>query len=216
MIQIHSFSFNPFQENTFVLSNSSNECIIIDAGCYFDKEKKALLDYINQKKLKPISFLNTHAHLDHVFGLQYLKQQFPDVPFLLHERELPVLNSAVAVSTKYGVPCDTPPQPNTLINENTDLIFGDEKIKILFTPGHSPGSLSFYFEKEKFVISGDCLFQQSIGRTDLPGGDFSTLVQSIRTQLFSLPDETKVYSGHGGITTIGEEKNFNPFVGVNK
>ena len=208
MIQIHSFSFNPFQENTYLLVNSANECIIIDAGCYFDEEKTTLSDYIKENKLKP--------HLDHVFGLQHLKQQYPDVPFLLHERELPVLNSAVTVSAKYGVPCDTPPQPDKLIDENSDLTFGNEKIKILFTPGHSPGSLSFYFEKEKFVISGDCLFQQSIGRTDLPGGDFSTLVQSIHTQLFSLPDETKVYSGHGGVTTIGDEKNFNPFVGLNK
>jgi glyoxylase-like metal-dependent hydrolase (beta-lactamase superfamily II) len=164
----------------------------------------------------PTIFLNTHAHLDHVFGLNYVKEKYPNVPFLLHERELPVLHSAVAVSTKYGVPCDAPPQPDRLIDENTELTLGDEKIKILFTPGHSPGSLSFYFEKEKFVISGDCLFQQSIGRTDLPGGDFSTLVQSIHTQLFSLPNETKVYSGHGGVTTIGEEKNFNPFVGLNK
>jgi glyoxylase-like metal-dependent hydrolase (beta-lactamase superfamily II) len=216
MIQIHSFSFNPFQENTYLLVNNKNECIIIDAGCYFEEEKKALSDFIDKNNLTPTIFLNTHAHLDHVFGLNYVKQMYPAVPFLLHERELPVLHSAVAVSTKYGVPCDAPPQPDTLIDENTDLVFGDEKIKILFTPGHSPGSLSFYFEKEKFVISGDCLFQQSIGRTDLPGGDFSTLVQSIHSQLFSLPNETKVYSGHGGVTTIGEEKNFNPFVGLNK
>jgi glyoxylase-like metal-dependent hydrolase (beta-lactamase superfamily II) len=216
MIQIHSFSFNPFQENTFVLSNAKNECIIIDAGCYFEEEKKELLSFIQAKKYTPIYLLNTHAHLDHVFGLHFLKQQFPTVPFLLHERELPVLNSFIAVTKNYGVPADAPPQPDTFINEKSEIFFGDEKIKILFTPGHSPGSLSFYFEKEKFVIGGDCLFQQSIGRTDLPGGDFSTLVQSIHSQLFALPDETIVYSGHGPTTTIGEEKNFNPFVGINK
>ena len=125
------------------------------------------------------------------------------------------MHSAPVVSKQYGIPCDIPPTPDYFINEKSELKLGDEKIKILFTPGHSPGSLSFYFEQEKFVLSGDALFQQSIGRTDLPGGDFSTLIQSIHDKLFSLPDETKVYSGHGSVTTIRDEKNFNPFVGKN-
>jgi glyoxylase-like metal-dependent hydrolase (beta-lactamase superfamily II) len=147
--------------------------------------------------------------------LKFLKEKFPDVPFTMSELELPVLHSAPVVSSQYGVPCDVPPLPNYFIDEKSELKLGDKAIKILFTPGHSPGSLSFYFEEEKFVISGDALFQQSIGRTDLPGGNFSTLVQSIHNKLFTLPNKTQVYSGHGDVTTIGEEKNFNPFVGKN-
>ena len=133
----------------------------------------------------------------------------------MHEREIPVLHSAPVVSKQYGTGVLLRGLPDYFINEKSELKLGDEKIKILFTPGHSPGSLSFYFEQEKFVLSGDALFQQSIGRTDLPGGDFSTLIQSIHDKLFSLPDETKVYSGHGSVTTIRDEKNFNPFVGKN-
>ena len=215
MISIHTFTFNPFQENTYILYNEQKHCIIVDAGCYFEEENNQLLNFIQQNNLQPVLLLNTHAHLDHVFGLKFLKEKFPNVPFTLHERELPVLHSLPVVSAKYGVPCDVPPTPDYFIDEKSELKLGDKKIEILFTPGHSPGSLSFYFGEEKFVLSGDALFQQSIGRTDLPGGDFSTLVQSIHDKLFSLPDETQVYSGHGSVTTIGEEKNFNPFVGKN-
>ena len=215
MLKVHKHTFNPFQENTYVLYNDQKHCIIVDAGCYFEEEKNQLLHFIQQNDLQPVLLLNSHAHLDHVFGLNFLKEKFVNIPFTLHEREIPVLHSAPVVSKQYGIPCDIPPTPDYFINEKSELKLGDEKIKILFTPGHSPGSLSFYFEQEKFVLSGDALFQQSIGRTDLPGGDFSTLIQSIHDKLFSLPDETKVYSGHGSVTTIRDEKNFNPFVGKN-
>ena len=174
-----------------------------------------MLEFIQENKLQPVWFLNTHAHLDHVFGIAFLKKYFP-VPFIIHEKDKPVFDAVPAVSLRYGVACDAPPQPDLMIDENYHLTFDNQRIKILHTPGHSPGSMSFYFEKEKMLISGDTLFQQSIGRSDFEGGNHSQLIQSITEKLFSLPDETKVYSGHGDVTTIGEEKNFNPFVGKNK
>ncbi len=215
MIQIRCFQFNPIQENTYVLFNEKKQCIIVDAGCYFEEEKNELLNFVLENNLQPTLLLNTHAHFDHVFGISFLKNKFPSVPFVLHQNEKVVLDSFAAVTAKYGIAGDVPPDADYFIDEKSELKLGDEKIKILFTPGHSLGSLSFYFEPENMVVSGDVLFQQSIGRTDIMGGDFSTLVQSIHDKLFTLPDETQVYSGHGAVTTIGEEKDFNPFVGKN-
>lgn len=210
MIQLQSFTFSPFQENTYLLSDENKNAIIIDPGMYGAQELKKMIDYIQQNELKPQQVLLTHAHLDHIFGLKSFLKEY-DLPFFLHEKELPVYNTAEAVAANYGVALSLPSRQFDLISENDKVSFGGEDLEIRFAPGHSPGSICFYSQENNWIISGDVLFQNSIGRTDLPGGDTDTLLKSVQTQLFTLPDETTVYSGHGPSTTVGLEKMNNPF-----
>ena len=210
MLKIKSFEFSPIQENTYILYNEFNDCAIIDPGCYFDDEKDELLQYIDKMALKPRMLLNTHCHLDHVFGNKFIAEKF-GLTLHIHENEKPVLAFAPASGLMYNLPFDNYTGDLIFLNENEKIKLGDDELDILLTPGHSPGSLSFYAKKDKFVVSGDALFYRSIGRTDLPLGDHETLIKSIREKLFSLPGETKVYSGHGPVTSIGEEKTENPF-----
>lgn len=211
MLQIKSFEFSPIQENTYILYNEFSECIIIDPGCYFDEEKETLSGFIDQAGLKPKMLINTHCHLDHVFGNKYVAEKY-DLTLQIHEGEKKVLDFAPASGLMYNMPFDNY-SGDFIYLKGGDLIrLGYDELKVLYTPGHSPASLSFYSPKDGFVISGDVLFYRSIGRTDLPGGDFNTLINSIRNQLFVLPGETKVYSGHGPVTTIEEEKRENQFL----
>ena len=210
MLKIKSFEFSPIQENTYILYNEFNDCLIIDPGCYFDDEKDELLQYIDKMALKPRMLLNTHCHLDHVFGNKFIAEKF-GLTLHIHENEKPVLAFAPASGLMYNLPFDNYTGDLIFLNEHEKIKLGDDELDILLTPGHSPGSLSFYSKKDKFVLSGDALFYRSIGRTDLPLGNHETLIKSIREKLFSLPGETKVYSGHGPVTTIGEEKTENPF-----
>lgn len=211
MLTVKSFVFNPVQENTYIISNANNQCCIIDPGCYFPQEQKELESFITVNKLKPVLLLNTHCHLDHVFGNQFVFKKW-DLRLHIHEREKPVLDFAPSSGLMWQLPFENYTGELVYIKENTKVKIGDDELDILFTPGHSPGSISFYSENNAFVISGDSLFNGSIGRTDLPGGDFDQLIQSIQTQIFSLPDDTKVYSGHGPMTTVGFEKMNNPFL----
>ncbi|MEJ7611497.1 MAG: MBL fold metallo-hydrolase [Ferruginibacter sp.] len=211
MLKIKSFEFSPIQENTYVLYNEFNDCIIIDPGCYFDEEKDRLVAFIEEKQLKPAMLINTHCHLDHVFGNKMLAEKYGLV-LQLHKNEEAVLQFAPASGLMYSMPFDNYTGEFIFINEGDIITLGEDEIKVLFTPGHSPGSLSFFSEKDKFVISGDALFKNSIGRTDLPGGDHDVLIKSIKEKLLVLPDETKVYSGHGPVTTVGEERRGNPFL----
>ena len=211
MLRIKSFEFNPVQENTYVLYNDVNDCIIIDPGCYFDEEKDELISYIETAKLKPVMLLNTHCHLDHVFGNKLLSEKY-GLTLQLHEKEKAVLDFAPASGLMYSLPFDNYSGELIYLKEGETIRLGNDEIKVLLTPGHSPGSLSFYCEKDKFVISGDALFKNSIGRTDLPGGDHDQLIKSIHQNLLTLPDDTKVYSGHGPVTTVGEERRGNPFL----
>jgi len=210
MLKIKSFEFSPIQENTYILYNEFNECIIIDPGCYYDSEKEVLANFIEKTELKPKMLLNTHCHLDHVFGNKFVAEKY-GLTLQLHEKEVQVLQFAPASGLMYNMPFDNYVGSYIFLKPGAALKLGADELEILFTPGHSPASISFYCQKEGFVIAGDVLFKQSIGRTDLPGGDFDTLINSIKTQLFILPDETKVYSGHGPATTIGDEKKFNPY-----
>ncbi len=210
MLKIKSFEFSPIQENTYILYNEFNDCIIIDPGCYYDDEKDELLQYINKMGLTPRMLLNTHCHLDHVFGNKFIAEKF-GLTLHIHENEKPVLAFAPASGLMYNLPFDNYAGDFIFLNDNETIKLGNNEIKVLLTPGHSPGSLGFYCEKEQFVISGDALFYRSIGRTDLPLGDHDTLIKSIREKLFTLPGETIVYSGHGPATTIGDEKTENPF-----
>ncbi len=210
MITIHTFTFNPYQENTFVLSNQNNDCIIIDPGCYTASEQNELKNYITLKQLNPIYLLNTHCHIDHVLGNKFVWDNYGLKP-IIHKNEIPVLDSIPGYAPMFGMQYEVSPAPEKFLEAGDKLFLGEEEFSILLTPGHSPGSICFYHPKQNFLIGGDALFQGSIGRTDLPGGDYDTLIHSIRTQLFTLPDEVVVYPGHGLETNIGWEKNNNPF-----
>jgi hydroxyacylglutathione hydrolase len=211
MLALKAFTFNPVQENTYVLYNEKKECCIIDPGCYFTEERELLKTYIENAGLKPVLLLNTHCHLDHVFGNKFVHETW-NLTLHIHEKEKLVLERAPIAGKTWQLPFDNYEGDLLFLKEGETIKIGEEELEIRFTPGHSPGSVIFYHEAGGFVIGGDVLFNGSIGRTDLPGGDHATLINSIQTQLFTLPDETKVYSGHGSLTTIGFEKMNNPFV----
>jgi glyoxylase-like metal-dependent hydrolase (beta-lactamase superfamily II) len=212
MITIKSFPFNPFYENTYVLSDETGECIIIDPGCHNEEECEELKAYIEKSRLKPVRLLNTHCHIDHVFGNPFVSETWK-LPLEINIHDLPVLESYPKVCEMYGFPMkNLQPEPLTTLEEGKQVKFGHTALEIYFTPGHSPGSVSFYNAKEKFVIGGDVLFQGSIGRSDLPGGDYETLIRSIKEKLLVLPEDVIVYSGHGNPTKIGIEKRTNPFL----
>lgn len=211
MIQIASFTFNPFQENTYVLYDETKECVIIDPGCYDDAERKKLTDFIAAKELKPVRLLNTHCHIDHVFGNAFISRQY-GLGLEIHKLDLPVLQALPQVAHMYQVNAESSPEPSAFLDEGDQVRFGNSSLDILFTPGHSPGSITFYNKEDEFVIAGDVLFYGSIGRTDLPGGDHETLLKSIKEKLYTLDENVKVYAGHMGPTSIGFEKKNNPFV----
>ena len=217
MLTVKTFTFNPVQENTYVLYNEKKECCIIDPGCYFSEERDRLKTDIEKTGLKPILLLNTHCHLDHIFGNKFVHETW-GLDLHLHEKEQPVLDAGPASGLRWQLPFENYEGPLIYIKEGINIKLGDDELEIFFTPGHSPGSVSFYHPPDPvdaaagFVIGGDTLFNGSIGRTDLPGADYDTLINSIQTKLFTLPDDTKVYSGHGPVTTIGFEKMNNPFV----
>lgn len=211
MLSVKSFVFNPVQENTYVLYNEKGQCCIIDPGCYFPEEREELKAEIELAGLTPVLLLNTHCHLDHVFGNKYVHDTW-GLPLHLHELEKPVLDFAPQSGQMWQLPFDNYEGPLVYLNEEKTIKVGEDELEVRFTPGHSPGSVSFYHKAGGFVIGGDVLFQGSVGRTDLPGGSFEMLAKSIHTQLFTLPDETVVYSGHGSATTVGFEKKNNPFV----
>jgi hydroxyacylglutathione hydrolase len=211
MLTVTTYTFNPVEENTYVLYNEQKECCIIDPGCYFQPERDELKTGLEKQGLRPVLLLNTHCHLDHVFGNKFVHDQW-QLNLHLHEKEKAVLDFAPQSASMWGLPFDNYEGPLVYLKEGEIIRIGEDILEILFTPGHSPGSISFYHQAGGFVIGGDVLFNGSIGRTDLPGGDYATLVNSIQTRFFTLPDDTRVYSGHGPFTTIGFEKMNNPFV----
>jgi len=211
MLTVKTFTFSPIQENTYVLYNEKDACLIVDPGCYFGNERRELEEFINEQGLTPKILLNTHCHLDHVFGNKFIHERY-NLDLHLHRKEEVVLRYAPEAGLRWNMPFENY-QGSLHFLEAGDSIFLDEdELKVLFTPGHSPGSICFYCAKQDFVIGGDVLFRSSIGRTDLPGGDFETLIRSIREELFSLPDQTIVYPGHGVPTTVGFEKQNNTFL----
>lgn len=210
MLYVKSFEFNPLQENTYVLYDETGEAVVIDPGCYEKEERDELDQFIAHKKLKVKYLLNTHCHFDHVLGNDHVKQKY-NVPFLIHEIELQTLRAVKTYISNYGFGKYHEVLPDAYLKEGDKVIFGNSELLVLFLPGHAPGHIGFYNEKYKTLIGGDVLFQRSIGRTDLPGGNFQTLINSIHQQLFVLPDDVVVYPGHGNSTTIGEEKISNPF-----
>ena len=212
MFYIKSFTFSPIQENTYILYNETNEAIIIDPGCYFDEEKDAIKKFLQQKQLTPTLLLNTHCHLDHVFGNKFIAEEY-NLTLKTHPKEKPMLQMAAASGLMYNLPFDSYAGEIISLVEGDVIKLGEDELKVIEVPGHSPGHICFYCEKQGFLIGGDVLFQNSIGRTDLPGGNHNQLISNIKEKLLILPDEVIVYSGHGPETTIGYEKKNNPYLG---
>ncbi len=211
MITIQSFTFNPIQENTYVLYDETKECVIIDPGCYDDAERAELVSFIEDNKLNPVKLLNTHCHLDHVFGNAFIAGKY-ELGLEIHQSDQVVLDSFLNSCHMFGLNGEPSPQPSVYLKEGDIVKFGNSILEIVFTPGHSPGSITFFNRTDKFMIAGDVLFQGSIGRTDLPGGNYQTLIDSIKNKLLPLGDDFKVYSGHGPATNIGFERKNNPFL----
>ena len=211
MLTIKQFTFSPVQENTYILFNEEKECIIIDPGCYSSQERNQLKDYVVEHGLQPKYLLNTHCHLDHIFGNRFVASTFGLV-LHIHPNEEKVLSMGPTFGDMWGLPFQNYEGDLVFLKEGDTIQLGEDLLEILEAPGHSPGSICFYNSKQQFIIGGDVLFNGSIGRTDLPMGDFDTLINSIRTKLWPLPDEVVVYSGHGPTTTIGKEKRSNPFL----
>jgi len=209
MLEVLRFVFNPFGENTYLIRTRDGSCAIIDPGCMEKAEEERLVSAIEDRNLKPKMLLNTHCHIDHVLGNEFVFRKYGLQP-IIHPNEAPVLEATPRVADMYGLHYQSSPEP--LFLESSEIELGGEKLEVIEVPGHSPGHVAFYHRNSNTLISGDVLFKQSIGRTDLPGGDFDTLIHSIQTKLFSLPDETTVYAGHMDPTTIGEEKRHNPFL----
>jgi glyoxylase-like metal-dependent hydrolase (beta-lactamase superfamily II) len=211
MFRLKAFTFNPLQENTYLLYNEQKDAILIDPGCYEEHERTELSDFIQNHDLQLKYLLNTHCHLDHVFGNLWIYTTY-QTPLHIHENEKKVLEAAPVSGLMWGLSFDNYQGPIVTLKEGEKIHIGHDCLEVLFTPGHSPGHISFYCKEQDFILSGDVLFRESIGRTDLPGGNHDTLLHTIRTQLFQLPEETNVYSGHGPGTTIGHEKKYNPFL----
>ena len=211
MLTVQTFTFNPVQENTYIVYNEKGECCIIDPGCYFANEEIELKSFISNNSLKPLFLLNTHCHLDHIFGNRFVSKTY-NLPLYINQLEKSVLEYGPVSGQLWQLPFDNYDGELKYLQENDKVSLGSDILQVLFTPGHSPGSVSFYSPSDKFIISGDVLFEGSVGRTDLPGGDFKTLEESIKTKLYALPADVIVYPGHGNTTTIGDEMKTNPFV----
>jgi len=209
-MEIHKFVFSPIDVNTYILADNSGECAIIDCGCYNINEFEKLITYIKNKNLNPVLLLNTHCHLDHIFGNGFILKEY-GLRTLSSELDEINRKETVQHATFFGLTMEEPPEPAGFITDKQVVKFGSTELVTLHVPGHSPGSLAFYNEKMSSVFTGDALFAGSIGRTDLSGGDFDTLINSIKSKLFILPQETVVYSGHGRNSTIENEVKSNPF-----
>lgn len=211
MIKIEKFVVNPLGENSYVLYDETGECVFIDPGFYFEEEHEEIKSFIAEKQLKPVNITNTHCHFDHIMGVEFLRGQY-NIPFRAHEADNFWVEKAMDQGKMFGFEMHAVRQPEQNIDESQLLTFGNSTLKIIHVPGHSPGHVVFYSEQEKLLIAGDVLFYGSIGRTDLPGGNHAEFIENIKNKVLTLPEETKVYCGHGPETTIGFEKNSNPYL----
>ena len=211
MISVQQFVFNEFQENTYVVYDETGECVIFDPGCRHNFEEKLLADFISEKKLTPVKLINTHCHIDHVLGNPYVAKKY-GVELYMHQDELQTYRETGRWAEMFGLVMEEIPEKKVFINEGDQIRFGNSTFDIFFTPGHSIASLSFYNRAEKICISGDVLFHESIGRTDLPGGNFEVLIHSIKHKILTLEDDVTIFSGHGNPTSIAHERHHNPFL----
>jgi len=211
MLRIHKLTFNPFSENTYVVNNENNDCAIIDPGCCNEKEQNELVKTIEAYGLKPVLLLNTHCHIDHIPGNKFVFEKYGLYP-QIHENELEIMRLAPQYGRFFGFDCPISPEPQKFLKEGDEVKLGNTVFTVLFTPGHSPGSISFYSEKDHVVFSGDVLFYRSVGRFDLPESNGKDLYNSLANKMMKLPDTVKVYSGHGPETSIGYERVNNAFI----
>ena len=207
---VKPFTFNVFSENSYVIFDETKECIIVDPGCNSISEQNELASFISENMLKPIHLINTHCHIDHILGNQFVANKY-GLKLTAHKGEKPVLLFGTQTAIMYQIHYETSPSIEIFLDEGDHITFGHTSLEVLFTPGHSPASISFLQRDENILICGDVLFKGSIGRTDLPGGNFETLTRVIKSKFFTLHEDTVVYSGHGEPTTIGVEKRTNPF-----
>jgi glyoxylase-like metal-dependent hydrolase (beta-lactamase superfamily II) len=208
---IKSFVFGPFSENTYVLHDETTQCVIIDAGCSNVTEQQEIVNYIKTHGLIPVKLLNTHTHIDHILGNHFIYETYQLTPEF-SKADIPTFRLAEPSAKLWGINYTPSPEPQHFIEEGDTIQFGNQTLDIIFTPGHSHGSICFIHHASRLIISGDVLFNGSIGRTDLPGGNLNTLLTSIKTKLMMLPHDYDVYPGHGPKTTIGYERKFNPFL----
>jgi hydroxyacylglutathione hydrolase len=211
MANIQSFKNNPYQENTYILYDESGECAIIDPGMETATEQNAVVNFIKEHNLKPVLLLNTHCHIDHVLGNKFIFDQYGLKP-KFHKGELELLEAVVSYAPSMGIRYEVSPLPDEYLPETGTIKFGNTELTLIFAPGHSPAHLCFYDKNGNLLVAGDVLFRSSIGRTDLPGGSLTQLIDNIEQKLFKLPDDCTVYPGHGPETTIGFEKQTNPFL----
>ncbi|MCH6576176.1 MAG: MBL fold metallo-hydrolase [Bacteroidetes bacterium] len=211
-MKIKRFTFNPFMENTFVVwDEQSHEAAVIDPGMSNEVEELEIKSFIEENSLDIKYLINTHCHIDHILGCRFVKEKYNPV-YYIPEKDLPLYDNADKQAEMFGVTMGKLPKIDKYLTEDERIILGSESFSNLFTPGHTPGEFSLYFDESKFCITGDVLFREGIGRTDLYGGDYNTLIESIKTKLFSLPDDILIYPGHGDESTIGYEKLHNPFL----
>ncbi|HEX4886409.1 MAG TPA: MBL fold metallo-hydrolase [Luteibaculaceae bacterium] len=211
MAKVASITVNPFQENTYVIYDNSGECIVIDPGVSNTAEQHMLEGIIHELALRPVALINTHCHIDHILGNKFVADRY-SISLGIHREDEKMLIAATDRSMNFGIAYDPSPLPAYYLEHGQTLSFGESELEVRFVPGHAPGHIVLIDHSAQWVIAGDTLFKQSIGRTDLPFGDFGTLEQAIRTQLYTLPDAYVVWPGHGPHTTIGDEKRSNPFV----
>jgi hydroxyacylglutathione hydrolase len=209
-MEVFRLVFSPIEVNTYILSDGSGQCAVVDCGCYDRSEFDKLVGFIESKNLTPVLLINTHCHLDHIFGNGMFLEKYK-LGTYCHKDEEMNRKDSIYIASVFGMKMEDPPEPQGLIEEGSIVKFGNSELKALFVPGHSSGSLAFYSEKDKIVFTGDALFAGSIGRTDLKGGDYDTLIRNIREKLFTLPPDTVVYPGHGEPTTIDNEMRTNPY-----
>lgn len=213
MLSLQTLVYNSFQVNTYIIMNEEGECLIVDPAFYSPEEVQAFDRHISSQGLSVRGQLNTHCHVDHVLGVKHVQNRYK-CPLRAHPNEAALLNNAPMMGEVFGLQVEAFEGIDQAIDDNESIVLGKDTLTALLVPGHSPGSLSFYSREAGFVITGDALFQGSIGRTDLPGGDFDTLISSIRSRLLTLPAETTVYPGHGEPSTIAEEATHNPFLSM--
>lgn len=213
-MKIKTFAFNAFQQNMSVLYDDSKECVVVDPGCYEKQEEEELSKFIEENELKVVKLLNTHCHIDHVLGNLFVANKY-GVELYIHKEDLPTLKGVPSYASIYGFPAYIEKDADHFIEEGDNITFGNTTLEVIFAPGHAPGHVVFFHRESKQLINGDVLFNGSIGRTDLPGGNHEQLIQSIHEKIFPLGDDVVVYCGHGGTTTIGKEKASNPFCAVN-
>jgi glyoxylase-like metal-dependent hydrolase (beta-lactamase superfamily II) len=209
-MEVFRLVFSPIEVNTYILSDNSGKCAVIDCGCYDRAEFDRLTDLLSGKNLIPALLINTHCHLDHIFGNGMFLEKYGLGTFC-HKDEESNRRDSIHIASVFGMKMEVPPEPAGLIEEGSVVSFGNSELKAFWVPGHSSGSLAYYSEKDRIVFTGDALFAGSIGRTDLRGGNYDTLIKSIRQKLFTLPPETIVYPGHGEATSIGHEMKNNPY-----